>query len=92
MLIDCPCCGKRDRREFTYLGDATVARPGMENTDHEDWYAFVYQRENPRGWHREIWQHSQGCRSFIEVRRNTVTHDIESARLIGPWAEKAEAG
>ena len=27
MRIPCPFCGDRDVQEFTYLGDATVARP-----------------------------------------------------------------
>ncbi|WP_350335966.1 sarcosine oxidase subunit delta [Coralliovum pocilloporae] len=91
MLIDCPCCGKRDRREFTYLGDATIKRPEMDNDTSEDWYAFVFQRDNPRGWHDEIWHHSQGCRSFIEARRNTATHEFAGTRLIGPWAGKEGA-
>ena len=33
MRIDCPHCGERDAREFTYLGDATVRRPDPQAPD-----------------------------------------------------------
>ncbi len=91
MLINCPCCGKRDRREYTYLGDANAKRPALDNVDQEAWYAFIYQRDNPRGWHDEIWHHSQGCRSFVQARRNTATHEIADVKLIGPWATQEGA-
>ena len=30
MLISCPCCGPRNQVEFTYGGDATLARPAND--------------------------------------------------------------
>ncbi|MFM8681042.1 MAG: sarcosine oxidase subunit delta, partial [Alphaproteobacteria bacterium] len=30
LQINCPHCGPRDETEFTYRGDATVARPGPD--------------------------------------------------------------
>ena len=35
-------------------------------------------RENPRCLHREFWQHVGGCRRWLVLERDTVTHDIAS--------------
>jgi sarcosine oxidase subunit delta len=88
MLIPCPICGLRDQSEFTYGGDATPVRPNMISTEVERWAAYVYDRSNPRGGHEELWHHVHGCRSWLFVERNTETHDVFSARLLGPWAGK----
>ncbi len=91
MRIHCPVCGERDSGEFTYGGDATVKRPAMDDTDVEVWCRYVYDRENPRGPHLEYWHHTQGCRSWMVLERDTVTHKILSQpRLVGPWAEAAD--
>ena len=76
MIITCPYCGPRDLSEFTYQGDATRTRPDPSSTDEAAWYAWVYERPNPAGWHREFWQHSGGCRAHLLVHRNTLTHEI----------------
>jgi sarcosine oxidase subunit delta len=89
MLIPCPVCGPRDHGEFVYGGDATRARPALEDNDAGPWAVYVYDRTNPRGSHEEFWQHVHGCRQFMVVVRNTETHDIDSARLIGPWAGRS---
>ena len=80
LLIPCPFCGPRAQSEFTYGGDATLARPSPD-APADAWFAFVYQRENPKGLHEEWWQHSAGCRSWLRVRRDTRTHDIDSVDL-----------
>ena len=82
IIIDCPLCGPRDHAEFLYIGDATKVRPAEKggSTD-EAWYDFVYLRDNPKGLHQELWQHSYGCRCFIKVLRNTVTHEIIATGL-----------
>jgi sarcosine oxidase subunit delta len=85
MLIPCPICGLRDQAEFVYGGDATVARPAIDDRDAAHWAAYVYDRENPRGAHREYWHHVHGCRSVLVVGRNTETHDVSGAELVGPW-------
>ncbi|WP_343562593.1 sarcosine oxidase subunit delta [Kiloniella sp. b19] len=92
MKINCPCCGPRSSGEFSYEGDALRTRPADDNQDRENWASYVYGRENPRGWHREYWQHTGGCRSILEVERNTVTHEIRSVRLVGPWADQQGKG
>ena len=76
MMITCPYCGPRDLAEFTYQGDASRTRPDPASTDQEAWNAYVYDRLNPMGEHREYWQHSGGCRQHLAVTRNTLTHDI----------------
>ena len=91
MLIPCPVCGLRDHGEFTYGGDATVVRPDVGDTDQGRWATYVYDRENPRGVHREYWHHVHGCRSWMIAERNTETHDVAGAELIGPWAGRLPA-
>ena len=33
-------------------------------------------RKNTKGWHRELWNHSQGCRQWFGVERHTVTYAV----------------
>ena len=75
LLIHCPWCGARDQVEFTYAGDATVRRPAHDAGE-APFVEYVYLRDNPRGPHRELWQHTGGCRRFVVVERNTLTHEI----------------
>ncbi|HEX9906137.1 MAG TPA: sarcosine oxidase subunit delta [Propylenella sp.] len=91
MLIPCPVCGLRDHEEFTYGGDATVARPDVSDGDPSHWAAYVYDRTNPRGPHEEYWHHVHGCRQWLLVMRNTETHAVGGARLVGAWANRPEA-
>ena len=78
--IDCPWCGPRDEAEFQYQGDATVRRPPPD-APAEAFFRYVYIRENPRGWHTEWWHHVGGCRLFVKVVRNTLTHEIHATGL-----------
>jgi heterotetrameric sarcosine oxidase delta subunit len=80
LIIHCPHCGPRDHTEFSYGGDATVKRPA-DGASMEIWYEAVYLRDNPRGRHEELWQHVQGCRAFVVVTRDTLTHAISDVRL-----------
>jgi heterotetrameric sarcosine oxidase delta subunit len=75
LLISCPHCGARDHTEFAYGGDASVVRPAAD-APLEAWFAYVYLRDNPAGPHAEYWQHVAGCRRWIRIRRDTVTHEI----------------
>jgi sarcosine oxidase subunit delta len=83
ILIHCPHCGPRDQTEFTYIGDGTVVRPADHDPSVplERWFEFVYIRDNPRGPHTELWQHGHGCRAFVCVKRDTLTHAIERSWL-----------
>jgi heterotetrameric sarcosine oxidase delta subunit len=75
LRIKCPICGDRDNAEFSYLGDAGVRRPADVGAT-EEWASYVYLRDNPAGRHRELWFHAAGCRLWLEVERDTVTHEI----------------
>jgi len=87
LRIPCPFCGLRDHTEFVYEGDASVTYPALDASEAE-WVEAVYLRENPRGPHLEMWHHIQGCRAFIIVERDTLTHEIKSARLAHPGMQE----
>ena len=36
-------------------------------------------KNNPKGWHWEMWGHSTGCRKFFVLKRNTANHTIAGA-------------
>ena len=77
LNIKCPYCGDRSQKEFAYGGDGTVVRPGLNHEiSDEKWDEFVYLRKSPRGKHIELWHHIAGCRQWIKVQRDTVTHEI----------------
>lgn len=75
LLIRCPWCGERDHTEFTYGADAHVRRPAPDSPE-QDWVDYVYFRDNPRGSHLEYWHHVFGCRRWLRVARDTLTHEI----------------
>lgn len=95
MIITCPYCGPRDVSEFSYQGDANRTRPDPASTDQQAWNAYVYDRINTAGDHREHWHHQGGCRSHLTVVRNTMTHEIKSvafARETVPGGGKPASG
>jgi sarcosine oxidase subunit delta len=77
LRINCPWCGARNEDEFSYGGDASKQRPA-DDASLDEWYDYVYTRDNPVGKHTEHWQHVNGCRAWITVVRNTLTHEISS--------------
>jgi len=56
LRIKCPWCGVRNEDEFTYGGDASVRRP-PDGGALDEWYDYVYTRDNPVGKHSEHWHH-----------------------------------
>jgi sarcosine oxidase subunit delta len=58
--------------EYTVMGDASLLNRPKDGAD----YAYTYLRDNPAGRHRELWYHEQGCRSWLVVERDTVSHEI----------------
>jgi heterotetrameric sarcosine oxidase delta subunit len=77
LRIACPWCGERDETEFRYRGDASRRRPEGGATQ-QAFIAYVYERDNLRGWHTEWWLHVGGCRKLLKVVRHTLTHEIRS--------------
>lgn len=78
-LISCPHCGARPKEEFSIRGDAGLIRPAPD-AGAEAWFDYVYLRDNPRGSHSEYWHHSVGCRRWLIVERDTVTHVVHGVR------------
>ena len=87
LRIPCPFCGPRDHTEFSYEGDATAVYPALDASQ-DEWFEAVFLRENPRGPHSEVWHHLYGCRSFMIVERDTLTHKILAHQ---PTAQALEA-
>ncbi len=92
FVITCPYCGARDQSEFTYAGEAHIARPEWDDamTD-EQWAGFVFMRNNPKGVFAERWMHAAGCRKFFNVIRNTATDEILAVYEIGAEPPKVSA-
>lgn len=80
MYLTCPYCGERSVTEFTYGGDASVSRPREPAAAGDaEWFGYLYQRNNPAGRHREYWHHNLGCRQWLRVERDTITHEVIAA-------------
>jgi sarcosine oxidase subunit delta len=77
MRLPCPYCGERDASEFVFRGDAAPVRPKTG----DGLFDYVYIRDNPAGPIREHWYHAQGCRNWLVVSRDTLTHEIFGAVL-----------
>jgi heterotetrameric sarcosine oxidase delta subunit len=84
LLIDCPHCGPRAQVEFTY--ERTVDSVVQPDAAPDEAMARLFSRANPRGPDAEIWRHSFGCRAWLVMTRDRVTHAISDIRAIGPEA------
>ena len=79
IRINCPFCGERYHSEFSYGGDASITYPALD-APIEEWHDAVFLRENVRGMQSETWQHVSGCRMWLVIERDTMTHEIASVR------------
>ena len=75
-LITCPHCGARPKEEFSIRG-AVISRPSPGASD-EAWQAYVFVRDNPKGRYQEYWHHGAGCRRWLVVDRDNMTHEVFS--------------
>ncbi len=91
IRIPCPFCGVRDHSEFSYGGDGAIVYPPLDASA-EDWHDAVFLRENIRGVQTETWHHVHGCRMWLKVERDTMTHEIHSVRPAHPGLAKALEG
>ncbi|MES0126455.1 sarcosine oxidase subunit delta [Mesorhizobium sp. C420B] len=78
MRIACPYCGLRDVQEFAYAGDSCPQRPDGPDATEGVMFEYVYLRDNSHGIHEEFWYHAAACNAWLVVRRNTLTHAIDS--------------
>jgi len=84
LLIPCPECGPRAELEFSYGGEAHIARPQPDAVlDAEQWAAYQYGRRNDLGPHAERWRHARGCGRFFNVIRDTTNDRILAVYRIG---------
>lgn len=75
LLIHCPYCDETlPELEFTYGGEAHIARPvnPADKTD-DEWRDFLFIRTNVKGPHFERWRHLHGCGRFFNAVRDTVS-------------------
>jgi sarcosine oxidase subunit delta len=78
LLIPCPYCGTRPELEFSYGGQAQLARPAAGTAAEGDqWTSYQYERSNTKGLHTERWRHTHGCGRFFNVTRDTTTDKIQ---------------
>jgi heterotetrameric sarcosine oxidase delta subunit len=84
MLIKCPHCGLRAQSE--YIFERTVDSVVTLDAAPEAAMATLFTRNNPRGVDDEIWRHTYGCRAWMVVTHNRVTHEITATRAVGPEA------
>lgn len=79
LQIQCPYCGLRDETEFVCGGECLPPRPVRpDELDDAAWASFLFERHNRKGLQVERWQHRFGCRRWFQVRRDTVSHQIET--------------
>ena len=84
LLICCPYCGQRPEVEFSYGGEAHVARPADPTAiDDEAWAAYLYLRRNQKGMRAERWRHFYGCGRFFNLQRDTVSDVIMASYKVG---------
>jgi sarcosine oxidase subunit delta len=87
LQIACPWCGPRDESEFTCGGEAHIVRPkDPDAVSDAEWADYLFMRTNPRGTHREQWNHAHGCRRWFNVVRDTVSYQISAVYKIGEQA------
>ncbi len=81
-LINCPHCGPRAQIEFSY--ERTMDSLVDPAAPADEAMRTLFTRANPMGSDDEIWRHTFGCRAWLVVTRDRVTHVIEQVRAIGP--------
>ena len=70
LLINCPWCGERNETEFSYGGEAGITRPPEPSAlSDAEWADYLFMRSNPRGAHKELWNHSQAKTRFIQPEK-----------------------
>lgn len=84
FLIECPYCGERDQREFTYGGEAHIARPERpEALSDAAWADYVFMRTNTKGLFAERWVHSAGCGKWFNALRDTASDRFLAVYRVG---------
>ena len=80
--LHCPFCGARELEEFRFR--KTLAEPGTSACDE------VYLRVNRLTMSWEHWQHVNGCRAWLLVRRNPSDGTVLDIRLAAESDARAQ--
>ena len=64
-----------------------AARMTRENMDRAD---YLFHRKNPRGAHKELWNHALGCRRWFGAERDTVTYKFASTWKLSEGSPEGE--
>lgn len=84
LQLQCPFCGLRDESEFSFGGEAHRVRPlDPDALSDEQWTDYLFNRTNVKGFHREMWVHTAGCRQWFYAIRNTVTYQFTAFYRVG---------
>lgn len=81
MQLRCPFCGWRDVEEFHFR------RVKEESSDA---IKGVYDRSNRPTLSVEYWQHTDGCRAWLELRRSPSSNAVISTKMLADAIEAAE--
>ena len=93
LKIDCPYCGPRVESEFRCGGESHIQRPGPHDAvSDQEWAAYLFYRENPKGVHFERWVHQFGCGRWFNMARDTVTHEIKAIYAMTDPKPQIEGG
>ena len=83
LLLECPYCGaKCEETELSPGGEAHIIRYGPGSSD-QDFEAYLFMRENPKGVHFERWRHVYGCGKWFHAARCT-----QSLEVFGTYASQ----
>jgi len=73
LILHCPYCDiPGEESEFTPGGEAHITRHGPGSSE-DDFRAYLFDRNNPRGVHFERWRHAHGCGKWFHAARATDT-------------------
>ncbi len=94
LILRCPYCGVDcDETELAPGGEAHLKRFGPGSSD-DDFEAYLFHRENPKGVHFERWRHANGCGKWFHAARCTNTLEVfgtYSAQVTEPPQEIRDA-
>lgn len=76
LVLKCPYCGvEAEETELSAGGEAHLKRFSVGSSD-DDFEAYLFKRENPKGVHFERWRHSFGCGKWFHAARCTISLEV----------------
>ncbi|MEL7187094.1 MAG: sarcosine oxidase subunit delta, partial [Pseudomonadota bacterium] len=76
---------------FSYGGEAGIVRPkDPDALSDAEWADYLFHRKNPRGAHRELWNHALGCRRWFGAERDTVSYQFAATWKLSDGGPEGE--